>query len=168
MSYVLIFSVSCKKDELTGNRSVLIGKWGWDYSIQINRDGIPPVVTSIDTIRPAWDGVNYTFEFLTEGKLLVYKNEKLIEEFRTVFVNEGISDSLGWEYHFDIKINNLNPSLDGKPIYGGYRIEYRSGNLMINDFPYSNRRNGASVGWDDGINSGYYLSRELKNYYIKL
>jgi len=89
-----LFLVSCKKDELKGDKSILEGKWKWIYT------------TGNKT--PASEGKNYSVEFLKCGKIIFYENGEEKEKQRIVFASydplEHPLEIPGW--YFEIYLNN--------------------------------------------------------------
>lgn len=87
-SICFLFLLGCKKDRLTEDKEILIGKWEWimtknfvgycdydaDYAI---------------TITPETKGVHYSMEFLKGGKVKFYSGASVIETHRVVFGEFG-------------------------------------------------------------------------------
>lgn len=91
LAILFIFSVlllSCKKDKLTGDKSIFIGKWEWIYSMHKHNfcNGSP---TTTDVITPASDGNNYAIKFYEKGIVKYYENENYLGKDRLVFSSFG-------------------------------------------------------------------------------
>jgi hypothetical protein len=74
---------ACTKDELIDDKSILIGKWKWAYTE--HSYGWCDYNPKFNTINTANDSNIYGVDFLEKGKVVFYKNEKVIERGRVVF-----------------------------------------------------------------------------------
>jgi hypothetical protein len=81
---LLLGIVSCKRDKLEGERSILEGKWEWVYTIRTESyyNGAP---ASVDTITEVSSPSTYAIEFSDKGSFFIIENEEIKEEYRTVF-----------------------------------------------------------------------------------
>lgn len=102
--------LSCKKDKLEGDRSILEGKWEWIYAIKtkLYTNGSPSIS---DTINSSDVSSTFGLEFLSKGKVRFIENEEIREEYRTVFYafkNDGICQNAfgGEAYQYIIRPNN--------------------------------------------------------------
>jgi hypothetical protein len=75
--------LACTKDELIDDKSILIGKWKWAYTE--HSYGWCDYNPKFNTINTANDSNIYGVDFLEKGKVVFYKNEKVIERGRVVF-----------------------------------------------------------------------------------
>jgi hypothetical protein len=86
---LLIGFVSCKKDRLDGDRSILEGKWEWIYAIrtEVHTNGAQ---NTIDTIKSDQIASNYALEFTNKGKFKLIEDNEVKENYRIVFFSFGI------------------------------------------------------------------------------
>jgi hypothetical protein len=126
---ILTLFISCKKDRLEGEKSVLIGRWKWSHSSK--RISWRPLY--YQTLSPQTENTTYAIEFLEKGKIKLIEKEHLKEEGRIVFTGWR-DDPLGG-FSFGININGSRK----KNLYGS--IEDSS--LIINSyFPYEEIKGG--------------------------
>lgn len=108
---ILISFASCKKDELTSEKSVLPGAWTWVYTEYSY--GWCQYYPAYHTILPGEDGNSYKVEFLQKGKVEFYKNGKVLKKGRIVFSYFEMVSEKEYIFYFN---------LDGKkdqPVSGG-------------------------------------------------
>ncbi len=123
--------LSCKKDKLEGEKTVLIGKWAWDYTYHsynwctYDNQGITELLTPVNTTN------TYTIEFLEKGKLLLYKNDVLLQEKRIVF-KYFKTDPAGM-YNVGLKLDD-----DENDIFSLLLIDENS--IFTTHFPYSDEK----------------------------
>jgi len=126
--------LSCKKDKLEGDKSVLIGKWEWDYTYN-NHDWSKELPQGIkDTLTPINTNTNYSIEFLEEGKIVFYKNDAVVKEKRIVF--NYFKLSVSGNYNVSLYLDNDDTDefffvLDENIIYN-YQFPYVDEPLNIN------------------------------------
>ena len=85
--FVFLIS-SCKKDELEGTASVLVGKWKWAFSeVKANIESCPTCPPEIQTPDA---NTSYEIEFQEKGKFQFYKNGE--EQFCKRMIFDGVAD----------------------------------------------------------------------------
>ena len=77
---------SCKKEKLTGEKEIFIGKWKWIYSVY--NDSSPDFVR-VDSVTPE---NNFELEFTDKSKVFIYENNKLCAEKDVIMSNFFICD----------------------------------------------------------------------------
>ncbi len=108
----LIFLLSCKKERLDGEYSILVGQWELAYVVETT------VSTNWGTTHDTTFAINiqdqYTLEFLKEGKLSQIKNGESTQEDRIVF-EVFIDEPASSEYSkmFVIRLNNADDDAFG-------------------------------------------------------
>jgi len=109
----LIF-ISCKKDKLEGDKSILIGEWEWVYTEKWV-DYCDPDYMYFDTITPITKETTWQIKFLEKGKVQFYQENELLMSHRVVFVSFGCPNCcLGYTSSFEIALDNDPESrLDG-------------------------------------------------------
>ena len=120
---VLIFVISCEKDKLQSDKSILIGKWNWIYTEHSLGwcASIPNV--QFETITPLIDSKTYQVEFLERGKILFYENSEIIQKNRIVFEYFELLEN--GEYHFYIRLDDKHDQIIGGTVIGdSLRIKY--------------------------------------------
>lgn len=102
---------SCKKDKLTGDKAIFIGKWEWFKSEHTYGfcTGDPPID---ETLTPDTEGNNYSIEFLKKGIIKFYENGISLTKDRLVFFKFGqpcayTDNSTSFAIYLD---NNLHES----------------------------------------------------------
>lgn len=103
IAIVITLLMSCKKDRLDGDKSVLIGEWKWVSTEHITYDTWASNDTTI--LTPSSVGNDYYMEFLKKGKL-IFKNNNDSWKDRIVFAKyAGSSIYPGYDY-FGLFLNN--------------------------------------------------------------
>lgn len=143
---LLVSFYSCQKDELSGDKEIMIGKWNWIFTIQYHYGDF---IAWQDTIFPATIGERYSIEFLEKGVMLWNKNDDRIDRQRIIFTfwKEGVNGTANINNfnEFSIKMSN---DLD----FFGY---LNPDTLITNDlFPFSRE--------DDSYSGSIYVA----NYFI--
>lgn len=103
-----VLMLSCKKDKLTGNYSILEGKWRWSFSVKKTYNIVSQVET-FDTLYANLYQDTYELEFIHKGKLYVKKNELTEQKWRLVFnyfVQDNICNLINDAWRFGVKLNN--------------------------------------------------------------
>ncbi len=106
---IFLFSftfLSCKKDKLEGDKSMLIGKWNWSYTRYAHSYSYDSPEGIVEYLTPSNTNTNYRIEFLEKGKIIFYKNDVLIKEKRIVFKYFGVNP-IG-EYSVGIELDGDN------------------------------------------------------------
>ena len=106
---LLVGLVSCKKDRLTNEKSVLVGEWEWVYSIKKGTMTSPPFASYTDTIFPSELSSTYGLTFLKKRKVQLIENNEIKGEYRTVFnkfedTEYGLLETNPW--FFQLVLNN--------------------------------------------------------------
>jgi len=119
--------LSCEKEKLEGETSMLIGKWNWTASILV------PNHCDVDS---TWDYVledeasndnTYSLEFLEKGKLIFRHNGATIWNKRIVFDSKEEINEDPYSHKFEIRLNN--ETNDPMIIWVGDRA------LLVHDYP---------------------------------
>lgn len=101
---------ACKKDKLTGLRSIFVGEWEWVYSKKFTNYTTPPFASTEDTIFATNLSTTYSLNFIEKGKIQLIENGNVQSEYRTVFStfsNEGnCLGILSNPYEFSIDLDN--------------------------------------------------------------
>lgn len=100
-----IIALSCKKDKLEGDYSILEGKWTMIYIVE-NSYNQQTGISSYDTIYPSEIVDVYQFNFLEQGFVEQIKNNEVLSKFRIVFSgfeedNCGLTNGYGFGIHLD-------------------------------------------------------------------
>lgn len=114
----LSFLMGCKKDKLTGDKEILVGKWKWIYTESVytpNCNGSP----STTYYTPLSEGKEFELEFIKKGCVKFFENGNKNKKDRIVFTGEGwqiTTTTLFYGYF------NFNIFLDNKEtdILSGY------------------------------------------------
>jgi len=113
---ITLITVTCKKqeqlkDELTGDKSILIGSWEWIYSDHYF--GWCEGNDWEETLTPFSENVTFSLQLTEAGMVYYYYNNKLISEYRIKFVQFENSNQclLSNAYFLGIDLNN-NESLN--------------------------------------------------------
>jgi hypothetical protein len=108
---ICLITLSCKKDKLEGDMSILIGKWNWTHTDHLY--GICDGDSFSETLTPLSEDKTFSLEFYEKGVVKFLENDEQIESFRTVFANN--TDDCGGTYlddiSFDISLNNKKGDL---------------------------------------------------------
>ncbi|MFK7787682.1 MAG: hypothetical protein AB8B56_21350 [Crocinitomicaceae bacterium] len=141
---LLVGLFSCKKHRLKGEKAILEGTWEWCYSLQHSSLSSPPFTASTDTVFPVDVSSNYQLIFLKKGKVQLYENNELKQEYRTVFKKfENVNfclitnNSVYFEMYLD---NDENRFMDGCVSSDSLSIRY------VN-FPFSDQEYVSSSVW---------------------
>lgn len=78
---LLFITISCRKDDLDGDKEIFAGKWKWDFTIRYYNG----VGGYQDTIFSSLSADTYQLEFLEKGIMNWYKNNEKIEKYRVIF-----------------------------------------------------------------------------------
>jgi hypothetical protein len=97
----VFFCFSCKKQKLEGDSEILIGKWNWIYSSEVNNTCNPP--TWVNTLNPANQNVSFSIEFIKKGKVIFYENSVASEKFR---IKDLLFDKNNFHYTFSMIVNS--------------------------------------------------------------
>ena len=109
---VLIF-ISCRKDKLKDEKSILEGKWKWIFTNEGIND---PNYWANKT--PATEGKTYSVEFLKCGKIKFYENGNVVDEKRIVFGQFNACDpAYGLCWSFSIYLNKKSEDILAGGIY---------------------------------------------------
>jgi hypothetical protein len=98
--------VSCKKDRLNDEKSILIGKWEWVYADHYY--DVCEGAAIYETLTPESENVTFQFEFQKKGIFIFRKNNELVSTYKTKFEDFGLTQNnsfIGW-YYFEILLNN--------------------------------------------------------------
>lgn len=129
---VLLILGSCKKDKLTGLRSILVGEWEWVYSQKFTNYTTPPFASTEDTIFASDVSSTYALNFLEKGKVQFIENSTIQNEYRTIFSSfngaGGCSSLLNSPYEFSIDLDN-----DEENVLNGC---VNSDTLITHNFPF--------------------------------
>ncbi|NQZ36354.1 MAG: hypothetical protein HRT58_11855 [Crocinitomicaceae bacterium] len=109
----LVVLYSCKKHRLKNEKAILEGTWEWSFSIRNYGMTTPPFITWTDTIFPSDVSSSYGVTFLKKGKIQLFENNELKDEYRTVFPifeSEAGTDCLIYNnpYRFEIDLDNAS------------------------------------------------------------
>jgi hypothetical protein len=118
---------SCKKEKLEGDSTILIGKWRWTETYQINNACDHDSLWNYILFDSATAPDSYEVEFYEKGKLNLYHNGGLINGNRIVFASKESLVIGPYEFKFVINTNN-NPD---KPM----NIWVGQDSLLLDDFP---------------------------------
>lgn len=94
---------SCKKDELDGNRAMLIGEWKWVSTEYIIYDWWSGNDTM--NLTPTTEGIDHYLQFREEGEL-IFKNDNEDWKKRIVFAKYTPSEYHPGYNYFGIFLNN--------------------------------------------------------------
>jgi hypothetical protein len=102
---ILIFTLtlsSCKKDKLTGEKDILIGKWRWVYSEHLYNACNGPIM--IEILTPLTENKNASIEFFKKGKVKFDDNKSK----RIVFFSwrDAGQNAPNSDFKFGIRLNN--------------------------------------------------------------
>lgn len=106
--------LSCKKEKLTGESKILVGKWQWVYSMKVANTCNPPTYTEM--LTPQTLGDNYSIHFIEKGKVEFTSNNQITKERITnVYLETDQSSSVHFQYTFVIfiKTDELMNKLSG-------------------------------------------------------
>ena len=123
----LVFLVSCKKEKLEGDKSILVGTWKWVNSQKVTNTCEAENLWNYTYTDSAENNNEYSLEFLEKGKVKFYTNTNLLWKHRIVF--EGSEDVSGSSYSKKYTIALDNNSLNTMVVYVG------NDSLMLDDFP---------------------------------
>jgi len=126
LGFVLFVLFSCKKDKLNGDKSVLIGKWVWNFThVEHCSNSLFDIVKT-----PLTESNEFQIEFFEKGKVMLLKNNHKEECNRIVF-SEFYFYSPSNSYYFEINMDNKeNKNLSGLCYPGP------PDTLMIFEFPF--------------------------------
>lgn len=129
--YIAIFFVcfSCKKDELFGERSILVGTWKWQTTTRIDYCSGYLKYTYLTLESTA---VKYKLVFLKKGIIQFYKNDELLREHKIKFHQLEIQKEGIVESHKKISFLIYLDGDSEQKLYG----DGTPNKLRINDFPY--------------------------------
>jgi hypothetical protein len=99
---ILFLSLSCKKDKLNAEYSILIGKWHWRNSI--HQYGWCVGDNYDEELSPTTEGIGYSIEFYKNGKMAFFENDILKKRVRIVLFFTNINEF--GEIHVVIDPNN--------------------------------------------------------------
>jgi hypothetical protein len=85
------FVTNSSKERLTGDTSILVGKWNWIYSD--HEYGWCDNESWYEVLTPATESTKFTISFIEEGIVFFYKNDLLIAEYRITFRDFGANSS---------------------------------------------------------------------------
>jgi hypothetical protein len=99
--------VSCKKDQLNDEKSILIGNWEWEYTLHTYSfcDSDP---NSTELLNPESEGTQFSMEFYEKGIVKFYQNDKLLSTDRIVVnvIGGDCGSDLPEHQSFGIKLDN--------------------------------------------------------------
>ena len=104
---ILLILVSCKKDKLEGDYSILQGRWEWIGSDE-TRINKATNATTFNFIPSSSDQNFYEMEFERKGYLSIFKNDNLEKEYRVVtslFEEDFCNDLTNCDY-ISLHLNN--------------------------------------------------------------
>jgi len=140
---ILIMSLccSCKKDKLTGEKEIFIGKWEWIYTSDYNYCDPDFPFTTI--LTPASESTTYTIEFYKKGKVEFLKDNEIVARHRVVFSAFGnpYTCSLPGYTYYGIWLDNDNDSIlagcvspDTLNTYQGFPLDDSECHIYTNHF----------------------------------
>ena len=105
---ICLITLSCKKDKLEGDMSILIGKWNLTHTDHLY--GICDGDSFSETLTPESEGHTLSMEFFEKGIIKFYQNDKLIGSDRLVIVEFGdsCSGAISDYISFNFRLNNKN------------------------------------------------------------
>jgi len=113
--FVIIFCtipllMSCKKDKLRDENSILIGRWNWVYSE--HSFGWCNDAPEYETLLALSHDGSYSVEFLKRGYINFYENDKLVEKNRIIFnyFEHGTDGAFYFYFYLD---NDLEKGMAG-------------------------------------------------------
>ena len=127
---------ACKKDKLTGLRSIFVGEWEWVYSKKFTNYTTPPFASTEDTIFATNLSTTYSLNFIEKGKIQLIENGNVQSECRTVFSSfnngGGCASILNSPYEFSIDLDN-----DEENVFNGC---VNSDTLITYNFPFPKKQ----------------------------
>lgn len=128
----ILSTTSCRKDKLSGDKSILEGKWRWVFT----NEGVN-ATNHWSNKNPQTEGKNYSVELLSCGKIKYFENGKEIDKKRIVIAEfkSELHPNKAPAWYFVIDLNNRkNNSLQG------YLYDRNSDTLFLygeSGFPFS-------------------------------
>ncbi|MFT5778455.1 MAG: hypothetical protein ACI837_001411 [Crocinitomicaceae bacterium] len=103
---LVLFLLSCKKDRLVKNKSILIGEWEWvhTYTSTTYPGLVTYTITNLHT--PITDSSNYQLEFYKRGKVEFFTNDNLFFKRRLVFNKFEPDESQPEYFNFNVYLDN--------------------------------------------------------------
>ena len=99
--FLIAANISCKKTELKGDLSFLVGEWNWTFTEV--RTGLACDLLTVKT--PQTEGYTYKLRFEEKGRLRIYKNDDCLKKYR--LVEDGVNVIVPvQEYGFSFELNN--------------------------------------------------------------
>lgn len=96
---LLIALFGCDKEELLGDKSLLIGSYNWEYTARYH---VGDYTSYYDTIFTSAIGSNYLCKFEEKGLLRTYKDGVQLEKIRLHFSSFNASSTTLNAYDFSI------------------------------------------------------------------
>ena len=152
VTYIILLAllsmvVSCKKDKLNGNYSILEGDWRWNYTVRKTYTSATSYFT--DTIRSSNSQINYALNFAKKGKLSLLEDGEKTHCYRIVFdvfTSSGSCGNITNAHTFGIRLNNK----DDQSFIGCVNSDTLLSNYEL--FPFENQETPTTI-----IHTNYYL-----------
>ncbi|MBI3510118.1 MAG: hypothetical protein HY064_05605 [Bacteroidetes bacterium] len=130
--FFLVSLFSCKRDPLTGDKSILTGTWNWHRSdlYETNSQG-NYFIYDTDSLGGAL-GTTSQITFLERGEVSVSGPRQTTRSSRRITFNSFEHNSTDNSYTFDIKIYN------GHDVHhlSGTLLDRSTDTLLVNEIPY--------------------------------
>ena len=126
---VLLTLVSCKKDKLEGDSSILVGTWSWTETYTVSNHCDAEMSWNYVLTDSSETGSTYAVLFVENGKVEFYHNGGKINTNRIVFNDAGKETFTSGPYDYKFEIFTNNNSDDTMRVWVG------QDSLLINDFP---------------------------------
>jgi hypothetical protein len=132
---------SCKKHRLKNEKAILEGTWEWQFSLRRTSLTTPPFLTYTDTIFPSDVSSSYGITFLKKGKVQLFENDEVKNEYRTVFEkfqSEPDCPIKNEPYLFNIHLDNDSDDLMLGCVNSDTLMLTHSPSFPFSDATYSN------------------------------
>jgi hypothetical protein len=121
------FLLSCKKDKLDGDSSILTGTWEWTETYKVPNLCDADSMWNYTKIDSSYTDNTYSLEFIEKGKVKFIHNDGIINTNRIVFSSKDEIANSTFQFRFIIHLNNKSDNT--------MEVLVGSDSLLVNDFP---------------------------------
>jgi hypothetical protein len=137
--FAIVFLQSCKKDELSEDKEIMIGKWKWECTV---REHYGNSQSYTDTLNPNNVSKSFSIKFEQKGIGYLFEDGEKTKRFRIVFNawRDGNTTTILNSMYFSFDINkeelfgNVNPDTLVTYVLFPYDRETGADNIYVTNY----------------------------------
>jgi hypothetical protein len=137
--FLIVLLISCKKDELSGDKEIMIGTWKWEYTV---REHYGDFQSYSDTLNPNSVSKSFSIKFEQKGIGYLFEDGEKTKKFRIVFNEwrEGNTATIQNSMYFSFDIDkeelfgNVNPDTLVTYVLFPYDRETGTDNIYVKNY----------------------------------